>query len=136
MHKHKNTASGTRVSSDGFNARKTKNLAMNFKQNNDLLENIMNKDKGGQRPTTGKSTFSRISVNNDFMLENFSRQRLNVKRELREKVDPKVQGERTYHFIQQAKNLATFDRIKRLALFDDKFLEDPNGDKHLQYSPI
>ena len=63
------------------------------------------------------------------MVKNVTQQRLNAKRELRERKDPKLQGERTFECIRQARGLTSFDRVKRLGLFDTKtFLDDPNGD--------
>jgi len=69
------------------------------------------------------------------MLQNVTRQRLNVKKELRERKDPVLQGERTRDCIRHARGLTSFDRVKRLGLFDTRaFLDDPNGDGDSEFA--
>ena len=48
-----------------------------------------------------------IKTDNEFILKNTTQRRLHSKKELRDRLNPKVQCDRTFNLIERAKEVAT-----------------------------
>ena len=104
---------------------------MKFRQNDMMMDQLFTFQQQPARPKTGKAL-----NRSNFIHKNTTQQNLRVVRERRAKADQSIQGERTRLLIQQSKNLANFDRIKRLALFDNQdFIQDPLGSYYRPQQP-